>query len=418
MDRRLFLALTASGLCASTSGAQPVPPADPALGPLGVPAGIANSGDPEFDTWMAGFYARATGAGWSPALLQRELAGLALDPKIAALDSKQPEFSKPVGEYVQGAVTQDRITTGRIKLAEIPLLPKIEATYGVPAGILIGVWAMESAFGAIQGRNDVIRSLATLAAQGRRRAWAETQIYAALRIISTNQATRAQLKGSWAGAMGQTQFIPTAYLDTAVDADGDGKRDIWGSSVDALASAANLLNKAGWRRGEGWAREVILPAAFDFSLSEGPRQTPPGWAALGAAPADDAPWSSADLEAPAQLILPAGAIGPAFLVFANHFAIREYNNSIAYALAVGLLADRIYGRPPLATPWPTETPLSLADRISAQQALARMGFDPGDMDGVVGLHTRAALRGWQKAKGLPADGYLTADMVRRLTTAR
>jgi membrane-bound lytic murein transglycosylase B len=226
--------------------------------------------------------------------------------------------------------------------------------------------------------------------------------------------SRAQLKGSWAGAMGQTQFIPSAYLATAIDGDGDGKRDIWGSTPDALASAANLLVKGGWRRGEAWAREVILPKGFDYGLSEGPKEVPSWWAAKEVKRADGLPWRPADAAAPAALILPAGAHGPAFLIFANHMAIRTYNNSLAYALAVGLLADRIAGGGPLKTPWPAETRLSLTDRMAAQEALAKLGYNPGSADGVVGVGTRQSLRAWQKARGLPADGYLSPEMVKKL----
>ena len=237
--------------------------------------------------------------------------------------------------------------------------------------------------------------MASLAAQGRRRDWAEGELIAALRIIATGQASRGQLKGSWAGAMGQTQFMPSAYLSTAVDGDGDGKRDIWNSPADALASAANLLAKGGWARGQSWAREVTVPPDFDFSLTEGPKLVPDAWAALGMLRADGLPWTDADKSVEAQLIAPAGAQGPLFLLFPNHFVIRKYNNSVAYALAVGLLADRIAGAGPLVRPWPAEAPLSLADRMTAQRALAALGFNPGTPDGIVGVGTRTALRSWQ-----------------------
>jgi lytic murein transglycosylase len=284
----------------------------------------------------------------------------------------------------------------------------------VPREILLAVWAMESAFGKIQGNFDVVRSMASLAADGRRRNWAEGELIAALKIIASGEATRAQLKGSWAGAMGQTQFLPSNYLTTAVDWDGDGRRDIWGSDSDSLASAANLLAKGGWSRGVGWAKEVILPAGFDYSLAEGPREIPASWEAKGVRRADGLPWTPADAASPAGLILPAGWAGPAFLVLPNHFAIRSYNNSTSYALGIGLLADRFAGAGPLVTPWPVETPLSLADRMAAQIALGRLGFDPGPADGVVGAGTRKALRAWQQNRRLPPDGYLSMDMVTRL----
>lgn len=369
-----------------------------------------------FDAWASDFYPRAVKAGISLQVLQREFMGLTPDPRVSALDSRQPEFSKPLSEYIKGVVTEGRTAIGTRKRAEIPQIAAIEAQYGVPREILLGVWAMESGFGAIQGDFDVVRSMATLAAQGRRRGFAETELIAALKIIQSGEFSRSQLRGSWAGAMGQTQFIPSSFLSTAVDGDGDGKRDIWNSPADALASAANLLVKGGWKPGESWAREVAVPADFDWSLSEGPRLTPAEWAAKGVVRTDGLPFNGADQAALAQLVAPTGATGPAFLLFPNHFAIRKYNNSLAYALAVGLLADRLAGMGPLVKPWPAETALSLADRMTAQRALNALGYDVGAPDGLIGLKTRAALRGWQKSRGLAADGYLSMAVVQRLTT--
>jgi lytic murein transglycosylase len=392
---------------------RPAPPAPAAASPGPVKPPTA-SGDMVFDAWAAGFFPRAVAAGVSPEVLQREFAGLTPDPRVGNLDTRQPEFSKPLSEYIKGTVTEGRAATGARERTAIPQLDEIEKTYGVPREILLGVWAMESGFGAIQGDYDVVRSMATLAAQGRRRAFAETELIAALKIIQSGEASRAQLKGSWAGAMGQTQFIPSSFLSTAVDADGDGRRDIWGSPADALASAANLLAKGGWVPGQSWAREVTAPADFDWSLTEGPKLTPLEWAEKGVVRADGLPWNAADQTAQAQLVAPTGANGPAFLLFPNHFAIRKYNNSLAYALAVGLLADRFSGMGPLVKPWPQETPLSLADRMTAQRALNALGFDVGAPDGLIGLKSRAALRSWQKARGLTADGYLTPELVARL----
>ena len=387
----------------------PAPP--PTAQPLTPPTA---SGDQIFDAWAADFYPRALAAGVERAVLEREMAGLTPDPRVASLDSRQPEFSKPISDYIAGVVTPGRAASGQKRRVEMTVFDAIEARYGVPRDILLAIWAMESGFGAIQGDQDVIRSLATLAAQGRRRAWAEGELIAALKIIQTGEHPRARLKGSWAGAMGQTQFIPTSFLATAVDFDGDGRRDIWASDADALASAANLLVKGGWKVGEGWAREVIVPEGFDWSLSEGVRQTPAQWEALGLKRADGLPWTTADQAAAAQLAAPAGAAGPAFLLLPNHFAIRRYNNSLAYALGVGLLADSFAGQTDLVRPWPKETALSLADRMTAQRALTALGFSPGAPDGVVGLNTRNALRAWQKSRGLLADGYLSADVVNRL----
>ncbi|WP_374655826.1 lytic murein transglycosylase [Phenylobacterium sp.] len=421
MDRRLFLVLLLAG-CAgpapsppapSSAGPHPAPP-QPGNAPLQPPADPASSGDADFDSWRAAFRDKAVAAGLAPALVDRELAGLTPNPKVMRLDSAQPEFSKPVGDYIKGVISDDRIARGQRYRAELPFWPAVEQQFGVPRDILIAVWAMESAFGAIQGDFDVLRSMASLAYQGRRRAWAEGELIAALKVIASGEATRAQLKGSWAGAMGQTQFLPSNYLTIAVDGDGDGRRDIWSSPNDALASAANLLAKGGWARGQAWAREIAVPADFDYSLTEGPREAPAWWEARGVRAADGRPWSPAETGAAAMLSAPAGAAGPMFLLFPNHFAIRKYNNSTAYALGIGLLADRFAGGAPLVRAWPVETPLAIADRIGAQTALARLGFNPGAPDGVIGVNTRTALRAWQKARGLIADGYLSMDMVRRL----
>lgn len=422
MDRRVFLVLLLAG-CADTSPQGPltaVTPPSPAprpqtpVAPTPVPATPVPAGELAFDTWMKDFRVRALAAGLSPQLLDRELSGVTPDPKVISLDSRQPEFSKPVGAYIAGVISDDRVAVGRAKREQLDFLPTIEARYGVPRDILLAVWAMESAFGKLQGNFDVIRSMVSLAADGRRRAWAEGELIAALKIIDSGEVTREQLKGSWAGAMGQTQFIPSSYRATAVDFDGDGKRDIWGSDADSLASAANLLARGGWKPGVGWAKEVILPAGFDYSVTEVEKQIPAWWEAKGVRRADGLPWTAADAASPAMLILPSGAAGPAFLALPNHFAIRTYNNSTSYALGIGLLADRFAGGGPLVTPWPVETPLSMADRMAAQIALARVGFNPGPADGVIGAGTRKALRAWQQSQQLPADGYLSSDMVARL----
>ncbi|OJU10284.1 MAG: peptidoglycan-binding protein, partial [Caulobacterales bacterium 68-7] len=298
MDRRVFIVLLLAG-CADPSMTPPaITPSAIVQAPTissilesqsrSEPSTVAtpppvspsvSSGDMTFDNWRAQFADKAVAAGVPVAVVQRELAGLTPDPTVVSLDRRQPEFSRPVGDYIKGVISDDRVALGRRYRDDLPFLSDVEQRFGVPRDVLLAVWAMESAFGKIQGNNDVIRSLATLAADGRRRAFAETELIAALKIIASGEATRAQLKGSWAGAMGQTQFIPSNFDPTAVDEDGDGKRDIWGSNADSLASAANLLAKGGWRRGEGWAREVILPANFDYSLVEGPRDPWAAWQA-------------------------------------------------------------------------------------------------------------------------------------------
>src|SRR5258708_25134657 len=357
MNRRTFLALASIGFAV----AHPSAAAPPTIEPV-----------PYFSQWINSFFSRALAAGLPRSLLDRELSGLSPDPRVAALDARQPEFALPVSSYVRGTIGPERVAIGRARRTSIAAFSEIERAYGVPRDVLIGIWAMESAFGVHQGDMDVVRCLVTLAL-GRRRAWAEDQLLAALRMIAEGDVTRAQLRGSWAGAMGQTQILPTSYLANAVSVTEGRRPDVWGSAPDALATAANLLARSGWRRGEGWALEVILPRGFDYGLSEGPKDDFDGWAARGVRRASAAPWSRADATAPAVLLLPCGAAGPAFLALPNHFVIRTYNNSIAYALAVGLLADRFPRRRGLITPWPSQTPLALDQRMAAHNALTKHG---------------------------------------------
>ncbi|HEY2710261.1 MAG TPA: lytic murein transglycosylase [Caulobacteraceae bacterium] len=408
MDRRTFVALALAGASLATDAcAAEVRPSDL----------LGAAGDDAFLIWLDGFYARELASGWSPTQLAQVLSGLAPDPRVLAHNAAQPEFALPIGAYVQRDVTAGVVSMGKHKRDGVAGLSKIEATYGVPGDILTAIWGMESGFGANQGDMDVVRCLATLAAEDpRRKAWAETELDACVKIVASSAAGRNALKGSWAGAMGQTQLLPSSFLNTGVSVAGTGRPDIWNNDADALASAANLLVKGGWLRGQSWAVEVRLTPKFDYGLSEGPKQPPAWWADQGARRADGRGWSAADAAAPTVLLLPAGAAGPAFLALPNHFAIRTYNNSLAYALSVGLLADRIGGAAGLVTPWPKEVPLSLADRMAAQEALAKLGYSPGVPDGQIGLGTRQALRTWQKARGLPADGYLTPDLVTKLKT--
>jgi lytic murein transglycosylase len=339
------------------------------------------------------------------------------DPDVIARDGRQPEFSRSIGDYVGVTAGPDRVAEGRnqLDLAQSWLSP-IADSYRTGPNILIAIWGVESAFGRLQGDNDVIRSMATLAAEGRRRAFAESELIGALKILFSGEVSRDRLKGSWAGAMGQTQFTPLDYLAYAVDADGDGRRDIWGSAPDALGSTANfLVKKAAWAPGGSTQVEVALPAAgFDYTLIESEEKTPAAWAALGVVPAAGRYYRPEDAGAPAGLIAPMGWRGPAFLVFQNHKAIKAYNNSTSYALAVGLLASGVGGEGPLIRPWPQEQPLSLSDRTAAQQTLMAQGFYGGPADGRFGPETRKAARLWQTREGLPADGYLSYDLVQRL----
>ena len=393
-------------------GPTPATPAQPAPRPTPAPAGGYDQ--PGFEGWKQGFLNRHGGA--RRAAYERELAGLTPDPDVVRLDGNQPEFSRPAGAYVQNAVSASRIAEARRRADVVPW--SVTQRFGVPSEILVAIWAQESSFGQVQGDKDVIRSLATLAYDGRRRDWAEGQLRDALNIVVDGRRERSGLKGSWAGAMGQTQFMPDNYLRLGVDQNEDGHVDIWGSDVDALASAANLLAQAGWKRGQSWGYEVVLPQGFDYAEAEGPKHPWSFWRQRGVTLASGGQPSGAEAAEDAVILLPQGARGPAFLALPNHYVIRRYNNSVSYALAIGLTADGVAGKPGLVATWPSDAPLSRDQRFAAQNGLARLGYDPGGVDGVIGAGTRAALRKWQIANGRLADGYLTAALADELATAR
>ena len=367
-------------------------------------------------TFLTSFRQKARAAGVSDRTVDAAFEGISVDPAVLARDNNQPEFTRPIGDYIGRALRDASPQLFRSRTAGLgPLLQRLEQTHGTPPEILAAVWAMESSFGRVTGDMDVIRSLVTLAVSGRRGAFAEAELMAALRILDRGLAERSTLKGSWAGAMGQTQFMPSDYLAYAEDGDGDGRRDIWTSSADALASTANFLDRKGhWRAGESWAREAALPAGFDYGLADADLKPIEAWLRLGVRLAESRPIRVADFGEPVQLLLPAGWRGPAFFAFPNHMAIRAYNNSTAYALAVGLMADRFAGRLDLAASWPNDPPLRLADRMEAQKALALLGYDAGVPDGVLGFRTRKAVKVWQKTRGLPSDGYLTLGLIDQL----
>ena len=373
-----------------------------------IPKAYAN-----FEAWKADFVERAVAKGYDRDFVETEMKSVVLIPKVLASDNRQPEFSKPISSYITQAVTQARFSAARARLTANPNVMDIEAQYGVPASLLGGVWTMESDLGRIQGDMDVISALSSLAYEGRRRDWAETQILFTFTILKKGLTDRATLKGSWAGAMGQTQFLPENFLKLGVDGDHDGKVDIWHSDSDALASTANLLKFYGWKSGETWAVEVKLPAGFDYYLSETEKQPYSFWAAHNVVRADGLSFTAQEKLEPMVLILPSGSAGPAFLALPNHYVIRHYNNSTAYALSVGLIADGIDGHT-LSTPWPVEPPMALHLRIKAQTVLKAQGFDPGALDGVIGQGTRLALKNWQRAHGRPADGYLSMALAREL----
>ena len=342
------------------------------------------------------------------------------DADIIAMSTNQPEFDRTVGDYVSLIVNPDRISVGRARLEQhSAILDAIERRYGVDRHLLLAIWGIESNFGLAKGDRSVIRSLATLAsAEPRRAAFWRSELTAALAILEQDKIQPERFVGSWAGAMGHTQFMPSTYLKFAVDFDGDNIRDVWGSVPDALASTARYLQASGWLAGTPWGREVVLPPDFDFSLATpGASRSIAAWrvlgvrAQIGVLPGDDGiAW---------QIVTPAGAGGPAFLVSQNFDALLSYNRAYSYAVAVGALADRIAGNSGIQAVWPvTDLPMSRDQRIELQEILVSLGYDTGGIDGIVGTKTRDAIRGFQRTKGLPADGHPSIVLLGRMRSDR
>ncbi|MCQ4257034.1 lytic murein transglycosylase [Stutzerimonas stutzeri] len=402
--------------------AEPVAPADPVAPSAPTPAVAETDSSPQveepvqqsFAQWREEFRNEALQAGISEQVFDRAFAGVTPDPSIITADRSQPEFTRPVWQYLEGALSKQRVSAGRNLLdRHQATLNDIEARYGVDRNTLVAIWGLESSFGQIMGDKGVIRSLATLAHEGRRPGFAKSQLLAALEILQHGDVSADQLRGSWAGAMGQTQFIPTTYNTHAVDFDGDGRRDIWNSSADALASAAHYLKASGWKAGQPWGFEVSLPDGFDYAQADNSIRKPLSeWRRLGLS---GIPAGMEDTSA--SLLLPAGYRGPAFLVLDNFRAILRYNNSSSYALAIGLLSERFEGAGQVRGSWPQgEQPLSRSERLELQERLTERGFDPGTADGIIGANTRSAIRRFQQQLGWPADGHPTQELLGRLRT--
>lgn len=374
--------------------------------------------DQEFMLWQSNFRQFAQQRGISEATLNLAFRGLLTDKKVLRLDAYQPEFSRPIWEYMDSAVSPERIEQGRYILKEYaPLLKKISDTYRVDAEYIVAIWGMESSYGQQLGNYSAIRSLATLAYQGReeRRHFWRNQLLAALRILQTGDMPINSLRGSWAGALGHTQFIPTTFEEFAVDFDGDGKRDLRASIPDALASTANYLSQSGWQRGQPWGTEVVLPVTFDWSETEPANwQTLSYWMAQGVYRVDGTPLDASPMTRSA-VIVPAGYQGPAFLSYPNFNALLKYNNAISYALATGYLAERLKGGLAVQAAWPRdELALSRLEKAELQERLSAVGYSTDGIDGNIGPNTRAALRRWQADTGFPADGYATIEHLQLL----
>ncbi len=375
--------------------------------PIGTEAG--------FSDWLAGFRSRALAAGIPDAALSGALKAARFNPRIIERDRNQNEFTKTIWDYLDTAVSDDRVAQGRKALERhAALLARIEADTGVDRYVVVAIWGLESAYGAVRGDTPTIEALSTMAYDARRAAFFEAQLLAALKILATGDVTLAALRGSWAGAMGHTQFMPTSWWQFAVDFNGDGKRDIWGDDpADALASTANYLRHWGWTKGALWGLEVTLPQGFDYDqTTERVRKPVADWAALGVQPAAGGALPDHGL---ASVLLPGGARGAAFLIFANFQVIERYNTADAYVVAVGHLADRLRGGPPIAATWPRELrALTLDERIELQTRLGNAGFDPQGIDGRIGPNTIAAVKAFQKANSLVPDGYASLEILQRL----
>lgn len=384
------------------------------LGASSPAAAEASPNSPGFGTWLDEFKAEARNKGISDQLLGRAFEGVAPIERVLELDRRQPEFMLTFWSYLDRAVSEDRIAQGKALLQKHhDLLATIERTYGVQARFLVAFWGLETNFGAYHGSFPLVGALATLAHDERRSEFFRAQLLAALDIMQQDDIP-VDVKASWAGAMGHMQFIPTTYRDFAVDFDGDGNRDMWRSLPDAFASAANYLSKSGWDDEYTWGREVALPGGFEPAHAGlDTRKSLAEWNGLGVRKMNGDELPEIDLEA--SLVLPAGYQGPAFLVYKNFRTILVWNRSILYAVAVGHLADRLIGLPPLATPKPEkEVPLSRQDIIDLQRLLTEKGYDAGTADGIVGSKTRNAIKDFQQAAGLPADGFPSFGLLERL----
>ena len=391
-----------------------------AAAPRNVPVPVAKPEEElRFAAFLQDFRPDALKAGIMPATYDRAVADIHVNIRVEELNEKQPEFVRPVWEYLAGAVSQLRVDRGRAQIAaNADLFARLQTEYGVPQEILTAIWGLETGYGQNAGNFNLFEALATLAYDGPRIEYGRRQFIAALKIADVEGRDPKAMTGSWAGAFGHTQFIPTTFLERAVDGDGDGKRDVWDSPADALASAANYLKQSGWRSGESWGEEVRLPDGFPYEMADTDAGRPLSeWTQLGVRKISGE--SLGDEPGTGAIFLPAGYRGPAFLVRNNFQIILKYNAATSYALAIGLLSDRLQGAGEIQASWPVdEAPLDEKGRTALQEGLTALGFSTGGMDGMIGRQSRAAIRAYQKARGLAADGFATASLLTRILNER
>lgn len=403
--------------------AQPsVPPAAPAPQASASPTVSTSAALPaEVGACRSRLRASAISAGVAAEMFDRHVATVAPDPTVLEFLDAQPEFTTPVWDYLAGLVDEERVSDGREQLrVHADLLGRVAQRYGVNPETVVAVWGVESDFGRTFGKRPLLVSLATLACQGRRQAFFRSELIDTLHIIQSGDVAPEGLVGSWAGAFGHTQFMPSTFRRIAVDFDGDGRRDLVGNVADALASTAHFLHRAGWRSGAPWGHEVLVPAdAYLGPTGRGHREPLRYWMAKGIIRADGREFES-DRDTPAALLLPAGRRGPAFLVYRNFHAIYSYNASESYALAIALLSDRLQGGTGLKTPWPTEDGgLSRSQRRELQALLQARGHRIGEADGIIGAVTRRAIMVEQQRLGLtPQDGRAGLRILQALRSAQ
>lgn len=372
---------------------------------------------PSFDVWLADFRKQAAADGISEATLDATLTGLQPDPRILDFDQRQPEFVQTFWDYLNNRVTETRIDAGKALLkSHAELFAAVEQKHGIPSRYLVAFWGLETNYGSHMGQIAIIPALATLAYDARRSDFFRAQLLDALRIVDDGDIPASDLRGSWAGAIGHMQFIPSTFLRYGEDGDGDGKINTRASLPDALYSAANYLEQAGWRKDQGWGEEVKLPKDFNWALARLDRRRPiQEWRSLGVTRVDGS--ALPDEDGTVAIVLPQGYAGPAVLVRHNFYVMLRWNRSINYAISVGQLADRLAGMPAFSTGLDADNRrLSREQATNLQKCLIILGYDPGPADGVPGSRTVVAIRAYQTSAGLPVDGYPSVTLLEELHT--